>query len=210
MLKLLTDLTGITIALYAGLRALKCMNVFYKIFFIQLVTYAIIYILSEVVQNVPNSLTVKHDNSWLYNLYLPVETAFLSWAAFQYFKHRKEKFLIWMHVAADDEALDLVEHRRVRLVAVHAVDAARRDDADGRLLLQHGADLHRRGVRAQEQAFAVPVRLEEEGVVCLARRMSDGEVEAREIVVVRLDIRPLGDPETPYGSRSPSALPRRG
>ena len=51
----------------------------------------------------------------------------------------------------DDEALDLMEHRRVRLVAVAAVDAARRDDTDGRLLRHHRADLHGARVRAQYQ-----------------------------------------------------------
>ncbi len=55
----------------------------------------------------------------------------------------------------DDEAFDLVEHRRVRLVAVAAVDAAGRDDADRRLLRQHRADLHRARVRAQQQPRAV-------------------------------------------------------
>ncbi len=37
-----------------------------------------------------------------------------------------------MRGLVDDEAFDLMEHRRVRLIAVAAVDAARRDDADGR------------------------------------------------------------------------------
>jgi hypothetical protein len=39
-----------------------------------------------------------------------------------------------MGALVDDEALDLVEHRRVGLVVVAAEDAARRDDADRRLL----------------------------------------------------------------------------
>ena len=52
-------------------------------------------------------------------------------------------------VLVDREALDLVELRRVRRVAVAAVDAAGDDDVERRRVLLHRADLHRRGVRAQ-------------------------------------------------------------
>ena len=104
-----------------------------------------------------------------------------------------------MDVAADHEALDLMEHGRVRLVAVHAVDAAGCDDADRRLLLQHGAHLHRRGVRAQQEPLAVFLRREEEGVVRLAGRVAHREVKPREIVVVGLDIGALGDREAHIG-----------
>jgi hypothetical protein len=48
-------------------------------------------------------------------------------------------------------------------------------------------------VGAQKLALAILVGREEEGVVHLARRMADGEVERGEIVVVGLDIRPFGD-----------------
>ena len=40
---------------------------------------------------------------------------------------------IWLE-RVDDETLDLMEHRRVGLVAVHAIGAAGRDDADRRRL----------------------------------------------------------------------------
>ncbi len=53
--------------------------------------------------------------------------------------------------ALDVQALHLVEHGRVRDVRVGAVDLARRDDAHRRRLRDHGADLHRAGVRAQEK-----------------------------------------------------------
>src|SRR5579863_3091259 len=49
----------------------------------------------------------------------------------------------------DDQSLDLMKHRRVRLVRIAAIGATGNDDADRRLLRQHGAHLHRRGVRAQ-------------------------------------------------------------
>ena len=88
----------------------------------------------------------------------------------------------------DDQALDLVEHRRVGLVRVDAIGAARDDDADRRLLRHHGADLHRRGVRAQQQPRAVRLRIEEERVVHVPRRMAFGKVELGEIVIVGLDV----------------------
>ena len=47
-----------------------------------------------------------------------------------------------MRALLDDEAFDLVEHRRVRRVPVIAVDPARHENADRRLLVHHGADLH--------------------------------------------------------------------
>ena len=39
-----------------------------------------------------------------------------------------------MGLLVDDETLDLMEHRRVGLVAIAAIDASRRDDAERRLL----------------------------------------------------------------------------
>ena len=92
-----------------------------------------------------------------------------------------------------------MEHRRMGLVAVHAIDAAGRDDADRRLLLQHGAHLHGRGVRAQEQPLAVRLGCEEERVVRLARGVAGREVEPREVVVVGLDVRAFGDGEAHIG-----------
>ena len=90
---------------------------------------------------------------------------------------------------------DLMEHRRVGGVGILAVGLAGDHDADRRLLRLHGADLHRRRMRAQKLALAVRAGLEEEGVVHLARRVSFREIQRGEIVVVRLDIRSFGDRE---------------
>ena len=95
--------------------------------------------------------------------------------------------------AVDHQPLDLMEHRRMRRVVVAAEGAARHDDPDRRLLRQHGADLHRRGVGAQHEPAAVGALGQIEGVVLLARRVLGRDVERGEIVEILLDMRPLGD-----------------
>ena len=68
---------------------------------------------------------------------------------------------------SDDQRFDLMEHRRVRDVAVASIDLAGADDAHVRRVrvVQHVADLRRGRVRAQEQ----PARpLDVEGV-CMSR-----------------------------------------
>jgi hypothetical protein len=52
-----------------------------------------------------------------------------------------------MGFLVDGEPFDLMEHRRMGLVRVAAINASRRDDAKRRLLLKHGADLHRARMR---------------------------------------------------------------
>ena len=97
------------------------------------------------------------------------------------------------HVAIEHQTLALVEHRRVRRVVVGAIGAADHDHADRRLLRQHGADLHRRGLRAQHRRRPVASRRQIERVVVGARRMVRRNVQRAEIVPVALDIRALGD-----------------
>src|SRR5690348_4761570 len=87
----------------------------------------------------------------------------------------------------DQQAFDLVEHRRVGLVRIAAVDLARRDDADRRLAPGHAADLHRRRMRAQQATVT-----EVEGVVHGACRMVRREVQRLEVVPVVLDLRAIG------------------
>ncbi|EGE58936.1 hypothetical protein RHECNPAF_253009 [Rhizobium etli CNPAF512] len=99
----------------------------------------------------------------------------------------------------DDQALDLMEHRRMRGIAVLAIGLAGNDDADRRLLRFHGAHLHRRGVGAQHLALTVLVGIEEEGVVHLAGRVAFGKIQRGEIVIIGLDIGTLGDREAHVG-----------
>ncbi len=91
-------------------------------------------------------------------------------------------------VFVDKQALDLVEHRRVRLIRIAAIDLAGRDQADRRRLALHGADLHGRGMRAQQAAVA-----EVERVVHRARRMVRREIQRFEIVIVVFDLGTFGD-----------------
>ena len=108
-------------------------------------------------------------------------TCFTSKKALQNSSSTHLRWPIWA-VLVDDEPLDLMEHRRVGLVGIAAIGAARADHADRRLLRQHGADLHRRRMGAQQFALAVGLAVEEEGVVHLARRMARREVQLGEIV----------------------------
>ncbi len=87
-------------------------------------------------------------------------------------------------VPVDPQALDLMEHRRVRGVAVHAIDAARRDDLDRRLVRFHVAHLDRRRMRPQHHAA-----FDIEGVLHRARRVILRRVQRGEVVEVVLDLR---------------------
>ena len=92
----------------------------------------------------------------------------------------------------DGEALDLVEDRGVRRVeVVGAEHLAGADDVDRRLALEHGADLHRRGLGAQHQAGVG--RVDEEGVLHLPGRVVLAEVERVEVEPLGLDLGALGD-----------------
>ncbi len=89
----------------------------------------------------------------------------------------------------DGEALDLVEGRRVRRVGrVPPVDAAERDDVDGRLLRLHRPDLRRRRLGAEHRLV-----VEEERLQRRPRRVPRREVERVEVVARRLDLPAVDD-----------------
>ena len=87
-----------------------------------------------------------------------------------------------------------MEDRRVRGVGgVVAVHLAGNHDAHRRRLLLHGAHLHRRSVRAQQQAVAQRAALlvgDHQRVLRVARRMAGRKIHALEVVVVGFDLRP--------------------
>ena len=66
---------------------------------------------------------------------------------------------------------------------VGAVNAARADDADGRLLLFHRANLHGAGLRAQQHVFG-----EIERILGVPGRVALGHIEHFKIVVVQLHL----------------------
>ena len=69
----------------------------------------------------------------------------------------------------------------------------------GGFCVQHGAHLHRRGVRAQHMTRAVGLLRDIERVVHLPRRMVGRDVELGEIVIVEFDVRAFGDGEAQIG-----------
>src|SRR4249919_2931815 len=106
-------------------------------------------------------------------------------------------------VLVDEQAFALVEHWRVGLVAIAAVDLAERDHAQRRLVAEHVAHLHARGVRAQQATIP-----EVEGVVHRTRRMVRREVQRLEVVPVILDFRAIAQLETEAAEDVGDALDR--
>jgi len=98
-------------------------------------------------------------------------------------------------VLIDIEAFDLMEED-VRSAAdgLVAVDGARCDDADGRLVGFHHAELGVGGVCAEEQ-----VGVDVEGVLHVAGGMVGREVESFEVVVVGVDVGAVLDGEAHAG-----------
>ena len=87
-----------------------------------------------------------------------------------------------------------MEHRRVAEIVVIAINAARTDHPNRwRFPLQHGANLGGRGVGSQHPSPPVRVGLgDEEGVLLVPRRMSGGNIEGLEVMVVVFDFGALG------------------
>ena len=100
-------------------------------------------------------------------------------------------------------AFHLREHRGVRQVEiVAAVDAAGHDDPDRRLVRLHVADLHRRGMRAQQRpaivgpaALALDRRRQIQRVLHVARGMLGRHVQRVEAVPLVLDLGTFDDRE---------------
>ncbi len=85
-------------------------------------------------------------------------------------------------VLGDPEPFHLVEHGRVRGVAVDAIGAPGRDDLDGRLVHAGITHLHGAGVRAQQQRQTVRVvHVDVERVLHRTRRMVQRVVQCGEI-----------------------------
>lgn len=79
-----------------GIYAFRYLNFLYRIFFFQLIPPLLIFILGSVLNYIANIDNVRPNNQWLYNLYMPVETYFLAWSAYEYFKSKKRTILIFI------------------------------------------------------------------------------------------------------------------
>ena len=104
-----------------------------------------------------------------------------------------------MNAFINDEAFYLVEHRRMSLVTITAVSAARRDDTNRRLFIYHGADLYRRGMGAKHFLLFAFRRGHEKRIMHVARGVTFGEVQRCEIMKVIFNVRPFGDRESHIG-----------
>ncbi len=83
---------------------------------------------------------------------------------------------------------------------VAAIDLAGNDDAHGRLLLFHGANLHGRGVRAEKKRRLRAFRqIQIKGIHIVAHGMEFGNVQRFEIVVRRFDFGAFDDGEADRG-----------
>ena len=95
------------------------------------------------------------------------------------------------HAFVDDQAFDLVEHRRMGLVRVAAIHATRRNDLDRRPLGDHRSNLHWRRMRAQQVATR-----EIERIVHGTSRVVVGDIQRREVVEIVFDLRSGAHTET--------------
>src|SRR5882672_2754539 len=105
-------------------------------------------------------------------------------------------------VGVHGEAFDLVEGERMRGVGiVAAIDLAGDDDAHGRFLLLHRADLHGRSVRAQQELRRRGLfigrgrQFQIERVHVVANGMEFRNVERFEVVIWRFDFGAFDDGE---------------
>ena len=88
----------------------------------------------------------------------------------------------------DHQPFDLMKHRRVRLVAVAAIGAPRRDKAKGRVAGLHGADLHGACMRAKQKRLAVFFRRQVKRVMHLSRGVGIGNIQRGEIIKPALNV----------------------
>ena len=100
MLQLLIESLHLFVALGFGIYAFRYMNTLYRIFFCQLLFAILIFILARMDYYISNIHHEHPNNQWLYNAAMPIETGFLAWAAYTYFKSDKRKYLIGLGYVA--------------------------------------------------------------------------------------------------------------
>ena len=100
MLQLLIESLHLFIALGFGIYAYRYMNFLYRIFFYQLLFSILICIIGGVINYISNIHHEPPNNHWLFNLYIPIEAGLLTFAAFEYFKTNRWKYLIGLGYVA--------------------------------------------------------------------------------------------------------------
>ena len=96
---------------------------------------------------------------------------------------------------------DLMKHRRVGLIIIRAVNAARANHPHRGAGFFHGADLNRAGMRAKHMRRTVvpvgPVHIKR--VHFSAGRMMPGDVQGVKIIPIGINSRPFGHGKTHIG-----------
>src|SRR5438128_12533469 len=88
----------------------------------------------------------------------------------------------------NEQAVQLVEHCLMRCInCLITVDLSRHNCAYRRLSMSHDANLHRRGLRAQQYLS----RYNPEGILHVPRWVIGREIERLEVVVISLYLRSL-------------------
>ena len=89
------------------------------------------------------------------------------------------------HALINDHSFDLMEHRGVGgIYRIRAVDTAGCNDTDRRLAGLHRADLHRRGLGAQQHIVA-----DVESILGIPGGVALRDIQRFKVVVIQLDFR---------------------
>lgn len=100
MLKTILESLHLIIALCMGIFVFRYLNPFQRIFFFQLLSSSIVFIWGNVINFISNTYSLHLSNHWLYNLYMPIEAGLLVFAAFEYFRTNRWKYLIGLGYVA--------------------------------------------------------------------------------------------------------------
>ena len=93
---ILEGLLPVILSFCVGLYVYKSMNTMQRILFFQAFSYMLIYIVSFIVTALQSHYKTPLNNQWVYNLSMPIETFFLTWAASAHFTEHRQKILIWI------------------------------------------------------------------------------------------------------------------
>jgi hypothetical protein len=99
LLDIIVESFGMILATCIGVICYKKMNMFYRLLFIQLISWLILYILSYGVTEYQKHKHLSENNQWVFNIQLFCETTLLCFAANCYFEKRFAKRLVmlsWM------------------------------------------------------------------------------------------------------------------